>query len=311
MIPDCLTPFQQQLVLSLFPKGSEIGNADWMQVMRPCPIAVDVRVPGESDLQRVVLRRSRNRGGVEREALVLPELHQLGLPVPQILAGPAADAEINETISVLSFLPGEPLKDFAVYRKTKYLRAKELAIESLGLLHQMTSSIINSTIAGKLPRRTIWDTWLELKEHAGSWMMVPEYAETLRNAESACRTAALHTPLVFSNGDYQPNNYLTDGESITGILDFDAAGFIDPLFDVARYPVYGIEALTNTGVAYSFCTKYGFTSADLELRVIVFGLRALRTKASPERENDRRRQQFRDPLLALVLGLSNKVRNKQ
>jgi hypothetical protein len=121
--PDCLTEFQQQLVLSLFPAGSIITKADWMQWMRPCPVAVDVRIAGHGPEERVVLRRSRNPGGVEREALVLPELARLGLPVPRLLAGSVTDPKDDESVSVLSFLPGVPLQDFVMRSKANLVAA--------------------------------------------------------------------------------------------------------------------------------------------------------------------------------------------
>ena len=297
---DCLTEFQKRLVLSLLPEGSAISQAEWMQPMRPCPVAVDVRVPGEVDLKRVVLRRARNRGGVDREAFVLPELTRFGLPVPQILAKPVTDPLDNTTVSVLSFLPGIRLQDFALYPEEPLPRTKELAVESIKMLHKATDFMMASPAAPNLPRRTLYDEWAVEKEKAGSWKARADYTEALQQVEGSCRLAAERTPLVFSNGDYQPGNFLTDGEKITGLLDFEKAGFLDPLINVARYPVYGIEPLEGAGVTHAFCEANGFTPADLALRVVVFGLRTLRTKFAPDDSQARVRTEFRDQLLALI-----------
>jgi aminoglycoside phosphotransferase (APT) family kinase protein len=40
-------------------------------------------------------------------------------------------------------------------------------------------------------------------------------------------------PVVLAHGDFAPVNVLTDGEKVTGLLDFEAVRLADPLFDAA------------------------------------------------------------------------------
>jgi aminoglycoside phosphotransferase (APT) family kinase protein len=40
-------------------------------------------------------------------------------------------------------------------------------------------------------------------------------------------------PVVLAHGDFAPVNVLTDGETVTGLLDFEAVRLADPLFDAA------------------------------------------------------------------------------
>ncbi|MES2464107.1 MAG: phosphotransferase [Armatimonadota bacterium] len=305
---DCLTDFQQRLVLSLFPAGAKIAKAEWMQWMRPCPVAVDVSVPGFQILYRVVLRRSRNKGGVEREALVLPELASLGLPVPRLLAGPSTDPSTSESVTVLNFLPGFRLYDLALHPEMPRVRSCNRAVEAIQMMHDTTDAVLANPIASLLPRRTLLEEWAEQRDRSGDWGNRHEYTETLRQVESACRVAS-QTPLVFSNGDYQPGNFLTDGHIVTGLLDFEKAGFFDPLLNLARYPVYGIEPLTSAGIATDFCIVNGFTSADFALRVVVFGLRTLRTKFVPDNSQAVPRTEMRDNLLDLIRQSLEEVRN--
>lgn len=77
-------------MVSLFPSGTRVTSAFYMQDLTPCPMRVGVTLPDGSE-EHVVLRIARNRGGVECEALVLPALARLGLPVPAVLAGPVSD----------------------------------------------------------------------------------------------------------------------------------------------------------------------------------------------------------------------------
>ena len=43
---------------------------------------------------------------------------------------------------------------------------------------------------------------------------------------------------VFTAGDYQPANFLTDGKEITGFVDFELAGYQDFLYGFVKYPIY-------------------------------------------------------------------------
>ena len=40
-------------------------------------------------------------------------------------------------------------------------------------------------------------------------------------------------PVVLAHGDFAPVNVLTDGQTVTGLLDFEAVRLADPLFDAA------------------------------------------------------------------------------
>jgi aminoglycoside phosphotransferase (APT) family kinase protein len=40
-------------------------------------------------------------------------------------------------------------------------------------------------------------------------------------------------PVVLAHGDFAPVNVLTDGQMVTGLLDFEAVRLADPLFDAA------------------------------------------------------------------------------
>ena len=47
-------------------------------------------------------------------------------------------------------------------------------------------------------------------------------------------------PVVLTHGDFAPVNILTDGTTLTGLLDFEAVRLADPLFDPARW-AWGFE----------------------------------------------------------------------
>ena len=82
-----LSPFQEQLILSVCPAGSRIRSARFHRTVRlPGPIWVSVALPDGNE-RLLILRLDQRVGGVERETAILPVLARLGLPVPKVLVG--------------------------------------------------------------------------------------------------------------------------------------------------------------------------------------------------------------------------------
>lgn len=277
-----LTDSQTRLILSCFPSGGRIIGAQPMQEMQPCPLRITVLDPGRGETQHVVLRLSRNRGGVEREASVLPDLYELGLPVARLLAGPERETDGGESFSVLELLPGVTLQVLADSSGQGASTAKRLLVDGIVRLFAATAALSRSSAADSLPRSSLQDEWVRLNDASGDWAPVLRYREALRQLGPHCLTASQSTPLVFSNGDYQPGNFLSDGETITGYLDFEKAGFEDPLWTLARYPVYALEPFEHVGLTRAVLDRLGFTERQFAVRVALFGLRTLRTKTHPD-----------------------------
>lgn len=277
-----LTPFQTQLILSCFVRGGRIVEAQPMQEMQPCPLRITVLDLESGVTRHVVLRLSRNRGGVEREARILPLLHDLGLLVPRLLAGPERETDGGDSFSVLEFLPGDTLQVLADLSEQGAATAKQLLVEGIVRLFEATSALSQSAVADALPRSSLHDEWVKLSDISGDWASVTPYREALRQLEPLCEVAARTTSLVFSNGDYQPGNFLTDGETLTGFLDFEKAGFEDPMWTLARYPVYALEPFGRVGLTRAVLDRLGFSDSQFAVRIALFGLRTLRTKTSPD-----------------------------
>ncbi len=273
---------QMRQILSCFPYGARIIGAQPMQEMQPCPLRITVFDTERRETRYVVLRLSRNRGGVEREASVLPFLHSLGLPVPRLLAGPGRKTGSSESFAVLEMLPGVTLQVLADSSELGASVAKRLLVDGIVRLFAAPPAVEQSSVADTLPRTSLHDEWVKLSDASGDWAPVPRYREAVRQLESHCLTASEETPLVFSNGDYQPGNFLSDGKTLTGFLDFEKAGFEDPLWTLARYPVYALEPFERAGLTQAVLDRLGFTERQFAVRVALFGLRTLRTKTTPD-----------------------------
>lgn len=67
----------------------------------------------------------------------------------------------------------------------------------------------------------------------------------------------------FGNGDFNPKNFLAKDELLTGILDFEFAGFFDPLLEFLlpfeRYPL-----LKNRGLEEDYCGRMGFENKNID-----------------------------------------------
>ena len=73
-------------------------------------------------------------------------------------------------------------------------------------------------------------------------------------------------------GTHQPANFLTDGERVTGFLDFEVACFRDPLMGIAKYPVYDLHPLNKAGFVDLYLTSKGLDHTDFAPRLALMCL---------------------------------------
>ena len=276
-----LSEFQKALVLSVFPEGARIVRSQYFDNFDlPCPVRVDVHL-ADGPTETVVLRSSR-RGGVVREAALLTVLSRLGLPVPVVLAEPALDL-FGESVCVLSMLSGINLQIFSMQFPDRLQECTQLVLCAISQLSDTTNSLLKEPMCQLIPRRTLLDQLDSIANVVSDWQGVPAFAsasEILRPVLGAIRT-----PLVFTNGDYQPGNFLTDGHSVTGFVDFETACFQDPLIGFAKYPIYDLHPLNEAGLIGSMLAAYEFTQRDFKPRLALGCLMTLHKEIAVHSEN--------------------------
>ncbi len=145
----------------------------------------------------------------EREQMVMQATLDAGLPVPQVHA---AGIWHDHPALLLSWLPGWPVAD--------EVRVRPWQAWKLGVLFGRMHATIHA-----LPAPAI------LHAHPDAWIdwLGPDQLllqQCLRNMDHHS-DALLHL-------DYHPLNVLTDGKSITGVLDWRNARAGDPRADAAR-----------------------------------------------------------------------------
>jgi hypothetical protein len=227
-------------VLEGSPDGSELLRQDSYRpgYMR-YPLRVGVRLPDRTEAT-CVLKVDPLRGRIEREAHVLSVLDNLGLTVPSVLAGPTTHPGFPDAgpIVILSELPGKPLPWVNATLSEIDLTCR-LHQAAISRLHELTDCVRLSADVGILPQNTLLSELDDITGRGGPWMTTDIGQEAVRALRPVLAT--IDTPLIFSSGDYNPMNFLPDGQSLTGWIDFTGACFEDPLVGFAKFIIWGFD----------------------------------------------------------------------
>jgi len=286
-----LTHKEKDFILSNFPKGSSIAESQYFDNYDlPCPIKVKVKSKDEAP-KCVVLRKARpkNSSGFDLEAKVLALLRQYGLPVPEIIAGP------EDGMALLSFLNGENLQHFSMISESSVEKAKGLLLEALTSLENITAQI-RKDAGDLLQTQSLLDELMQIQNKA-PWNSEKVFKEGVDFLVPVLRQ--ISTPLVFTNGDCQPANFLTDGIKIVGFLDFEYARLRDPLMGLAKYPVYDIHPFNKAGFVEMYLRGRGFTEKQFLPRLALFCLSTMQKEISVH-PADKEEQQYKRHVLGLL-----------
>lgn len=290
-----LTPFQQQLVLSAFEPGTRIIAREPFG-HRSRPFRVRVAQPSGAETT-VVVRTSLHWDGVVTEARLLPTLAALGLPVPQLLAGPGADpdaANADAMTSLLSFLPGETLLQVGLSSPEGIEESGELLIEAVARLQALTAPLLETSLGQNLRRRDLLTELQMITEARGEWLEQPVFQQAVRRLAPVL--ADIAELLLFSNGDYQPENFLCEDHRLSGILDFESACLEDPHYGFAIYPLYDIYPLYKAGFLKKYLRHAGLSAREFAPRLALRCLWKLQHGIEPDNPHNG----YRDYLLGLL-----------
>lgn len=227
---------------------------------------------------RVVLQRYRRRQDAEYRLRVMRALWrpaaEAGIAIPRIRE---ADLDADPAWVIFDALPGVPIPE-----------AGEVGLE--GPRFPAIARAMGELLASfrRLPTAGLQleDQWADpgrLAAQAGRWaQQVPGLAATERTALVGLlgRIPALfaNRPVVLTHGDFAPVNVLTDGTSLTGLVDFESVRLADPLFDVAWWA--WAVSFSSPAVLESawppFLRGAGVDATDPQLPVRVRSLQVLR-----------------------------------
>ncbi len=289
---DSLTPFEQTLILSSFPKGSRlVGSTSFPGHNKRYPLRVTVASPTGQE-QTIVLRQDDKPGGSDLESQLLPVLDRLGLPVPIVLAGPTIDPEHPDSPAkiVFSLLNGTDLLRTCWDATPSGLDVVvKRTIEAIERVQGLSDAIEREPVGKLIPRHTLADEVNAVRDKGGAWLKHPLFAKSMAAIEPVVERTEL--PLVFSNGDYNPGNFLTDGKSVTGFVDFAWACFEDPHIGITKFWLDDWYPLNKVGIVEKYLYRNNLTRSDFAPRLMVRCLALLQaehevesTRADPSRD---------------------------
>lgn len=266
--------------MSILPVGARIVE---LKSFRPgylhYPLEVTVRTP-DGDHRRYVVKRAVDAGRIEREARTLTALAELDIPVPVVLAGPvnANGRAEHGALLILSRLPGDPLPWLGLTSLGQADRTCRLLIDGVTRLHALTAHVRTDPMAATLPEYTLLAELDGIVAQAGRWLQHAAFAEAVQRL----RVALPHitADLVFSNGDYNPLNFLHVQEQLTGLVDFESACFEDPHIGFAKFLIwsgdhYGWGAGRKAGLVERYLYARNVSRHEFEPRLLLRCLRHL------------------------------------
>ena len=128
-------------------------------------------------------------------------------------------------------------------------------------LYLDTACEVQSIQAGDLPAGSAND--LEVGEAAidvlrAAYEMIESKDTLIEEAYQRLRDSKPELPNPqFSNGDLWPENLLVQDEKLQGIIDWQHAGFSDPIFEFLL-PFFLVPELRGLGIEERFCDRKGF-----------------------------------------------------
>lgn len=294
----------------VYPTGTRIRD---FQSYRPGYLAYPARLTVETPagaISHCVLKQGECFETLAHEAQVLTALAELGLPVPQVLAGPMM-LQDGKQILVLSELPGLPLPWLGVTNLADAQLTCRLMQQAVIKLHELTDQIKMHRIGSKLPSIALDEELDTIIERAGPWFENALFSEAVELLQRAL--PAITTPLVFSNGDYNPLNFLHLDQKLTGWLDFEHACFEDPYIGFAKfllwsYDDFGWGTGGKIGLVERFLYAQNVTRAQFAPRVVLRCLRHLQEGVSVKSQEDARpRQHMLNILAEEIVNLNRSV----
>jgi len=218
---------------------------------RETPWRVDVRT--DRGDRTLLVRLGKSCSGNEVIALAAMEDHPL--PTPRTLHWDPDGEALGMPLFISTFIDGDPLLDA--------MKANEPWADALYI---DTVCAVQAITADELPPGS-----LETIEGSESALEVLDAGYAMFEkpnplADAAYRRLKETWPGSpgdrFSNGDLWPENLLVRGGQLVGIIDWQHAGFTDPIFEFLL-PFFLVPELRGRGMEETYCERMGFDPAVL------------------------------------------------
>ncbi len=177
-------------------------------------------------------------------------------------------------MTLLSVLPGQDLLSWSWDAQAADVdHAVRLVLDGVDRLHRLTGALEQEPVAQQLSHRTLLMELQEVVADGGPWLDEPIFAQAVERLLPI--VAAIDLPLAFSSGDYNPGNFLFEGDALTGFIDFTLPCFEDPHVGMAMYWIYSWYPLNRAGIVERYLERQRLSFADFAPRLAVRCLRTL------------------------------------
>jgi aminoglycoside phosphotransferase (APT) family kinase protein len=218
---------------------------------RPTPWRIDVDVAGRRDVYLLRFGQSVSR----TEVVALRAMSDHPLPTPRVLLWDESDTPLGTPVFVSEFVDGSSLLP-------PMIAGDAWAID----LYVDTACKLQAISAGDLPTE-----FLEVLGAAESARDVIDaayrrFSEPTPLHKTAYRrlidTQPLLPAIAFSNGDLWPDNLLVKDQHLVGVIDWQHAGWSDPIFEFLL-PFFLVPELRDRGIEQRYCERKGYSPALL------------------------------------------------
>jgi len=243
----------------------------------PCPFPAELLLTTAAGPMACVVKTApagASRLGIE--AAALDAMSQTGLDAPRVLAGPQTVPTDSGPVEILVMtrLPGQPLPWIRVSDVAILDRTCRLLFEAIERLHSLTERVMGLSVAEKLAQRTLEQELADVMARDSPWVATQLFQEAVDVLQHHLSRHQL--PPVFSNGDYNPLNVLADDAGLTGWVDFEHAGFEDPLIGFPKFLFWsddsGWKLASQIGLVERYLYHHRVTPATFAVRVVLRGL---------------------------------------
>jgi aminoglycoside phosphotransferase (APT) family kinase protein len=218
---------------------------------RAAPWRLDVEVGG-SPSAYVLWLDSR---GMDHEYEVLRAMEAVPIPTPRAYGWDPEGEALGVPSFFCDFVEGESLLAYMLAGETW---AEELYIDTVCALQAVTREQLAS-VAHRFSQGETAADWLEMVY--GHFQVSPS---ALADAVYE-RLRETMPPLLeprFSNGDLWPDNLLVRDRRLAGVIDFEGAGFTDPIYEFLL-PFFLRPELRDRGLEERYCQRMGFNASSL------------------------------------------------
>jgi aminoglycoside phosphotransferase (APT) family kinase protein len=217
---------------------------------RDAPWRLDIEVNGS--VKSFVLRLDTKDS--EREYQILRAMETIPIPTPRVYGWDPAGEALEVPCFFCDYIEGESLLKPMLAGEAW---AEDLYLDTVCALQRITEDDLGESLSW-LKRETAMDVLGNAHEY---FQRNPHPLATSVYRELTERIPQF-PEVRFSNGDLWLDNFLVRDQQLAGVIDFEGAGFSDPIYEFLL-SFFVSPALLGRGIEERYCQRIGYDPAIL------------------------------------------------